>query len=142
MLHIEKVTIDPVHSVATPSSSASVDLAVLANYEKLQLDGESDLIVELIDLYLDDALRRVAVMQDSLASNNWASLKREAHTLRGSSGNLGALQMVLICEELEGMEFADLSPTIEVMLGCLVQELKRVNHVFLAERQRRLQCES
>jgi HPt (histidine-containing phosphotransfer) domain-containing protein len=116
-----------------------VDLAVLASYEKIQLDGEPDLIVELIDLYLEDAPRRVAVMRESLAKRNWLSVKREAHSLRGSSGNLGALQMALICDEIEGIESGDLFPSIEPLLSCLEQELEQVLHIFLAERQRRLQ---
>ena len=119
--------------------SNAVDLTVLRSYENIQLDGEPDLIVELIDLYLEDARCRLAVMKESLAKMNWLSLKREAHSLRGSSGNLGALQTALICDEIEGMKFADLSSSIEVLLGCLEQELERVNHVFLAERERRLQ---
>jgi len=139
MLSIAKVNFDAVHPGTPPSLRPGVDLTVLSNYEKLQLDGEPNLIVELIDLYLHDAQRRVAVMWESLAESNWASLKREAHTLRGSSGNLGALQTALICDEIEGMKFADLSSSIEVLLGCLEQELERVNHVFLAERERRLQ---
>ena len=65
-------------------------------------------------------------------------MKREAHSLRGSSGNLGALQMALICDEIEGLESGDPFP-IEALLGCLEQELERVLHIFLAERQRRLQ---
>ena len=117
----------------------AVDLDILRSYEKIQLDGEPDLIVELIDLYLEDARRRLAVMKLWLAKRNWLSLKREAHSLRGSSGNLGALQMVLICDEIEGLESTDLFPSIEALLGCLEQELEQVLHIFLAERQRRLQ---
>ena len=118
---------------------AAVDLDVLRSYEKIQLDGEPDLIVELIDLYLEDARRRLAIMKESLANRNWLSVKREAHSLRGSSGNLGALQMALICDEIEGMESPDLFPSIAALLGCLEQGLEQVLHIFLAERQRRLQ---
>ena len=63
MLPIEKVNFDAIHAGAPEIFRAAVDLAVLASYEKIQLDGEPDLIVELIDLYLEDAPRRVAVMQ-------------------------------------------------------------------------------
>ena len=117
---------------------AAVDLAVLRSYEAIQLDGEPDLIVELIDLYLEDARRRLAVMKLSLAKRNWLSVKREAHSLRGSSGNLGALQMALICDEIERLESRD-PFAIEALLGCLEQELEQVGHIFLAERQRRTQ---
>jgi HPt (histidine-containing phosphotransfer) domain-containing protein len=138
MLSIEKVNFDT-RAGAPENFRVAVDLAVLASYETIQIDGEPDLIVELIDLYLEDAQRRVAVMRESLAKRNWLSLKREVHSLRGSSGNLGALQMALICDEIEGIESGDLFPRIEALLSCLEQELERVIHIFLWERQRRLQ---
>ena len=139
MLPIEKVNFDAVHGGAPEVSRSAVDLAVLASYEKIQLDGEPDLIVELIDLYLEDAPRRVAVMQESLAKRDWLSVKREAHSLRGSSGNLGALRVARICDEIEGIESGNLFASIAALLNCLELELERVLHIFLAERQRRLQ---
>ena len=139
MLPIEKVHLEIPHRGAPEMFRAAVDLDVLRSYENIQLDAEPDLIVELIDLYLEDAHRRLAVMKESLAKRNWLSLKREAHSLRGSSGNLGALQMALICDEMEGLESRDPFPSIEALLGCLEQELEQVLNIFLAERQRRLQ---
>lgn len=139
MLPIEKVNFETIQRGAPEMFRAAVDLAVLRTYEKIQLAGEPDLIVELIDLYLEDASRRLGVMKLSLADRNWLSVKREAHSLRGSSGNLGALQMALICDEIEGLESRDPFPSIEALLGCLEQELEQVILIFLAERQRRLQ---
>ena len=139
MLPIEKVNFETIHRGAPEMFRAAVDLDVLRSYEKIQLDGEPDLIVELIDLYLEDARRRLTVMKESLAQRNWLSVKREAHSLRGSSGNLGALQMALICDEIEGLESGDLFPSTEALLACLEQELEQVLHIFLAERQRRSQ---
>jgi len=138
MLPIEKVNFDAIHAGVPEIFRASVDLAVLASYETVRLDGEPDLIVELIDLYLEDAPRRVAVMRESLAKRNWPSVKRAAHSLRGSSGNLGVLQIALICDEIEGIESGDPFPSIAALLSCLEQELEQVLQVFLAERQRRL----
>jgi HPt (histidine-containing phosphotransfer) domain-containing protein len=139
MLPIETVNFETDQQGVPEMFKTVVDLAVLRSYEKIQLDGEPDLIVELIDLYLEDARRRLNVMKESLTNRNWLSVKREAHSLRGSSGNLGALQMALICDQIEGLESPDLFPGIEALLGCLEEELEQVVHIFVAERQRRLQ---
>ena len=139
MFPVDKLNVDAIHAGAPEVFRAAVDLAVLHDFEKIQLDGEPDLIVELIDLYLEDAPRRVGVMRESLAKKNWLSVKREAHSLRGSSGNLGAFQMALICDEIEVIESGDPSPSVELLINCLEQELERVLHTFLAERHRRLQ---
>ncbi|MDQ2977545.1 MAG: Hpt domain-containing protein [Acidobacteriota bacterium] len=135
----DKLNVDAFRAGAPEVFRAAVDLAVLADFEKIQLDGEPDLIVELIDLYLEDAPRRVGVMRESLAKKNWLSVKREAHSLRGSSGNLGAFQVALICDEIEVIEYEDPSPSFEAIISCLEQELERVLETFLAERQRRMQ---
>ena len=138
MLSSDKVNFEIVHRDAPEMFRAAVDLDVLRSYEKIQIDGEPDLIVELIDLYVEDAPRRLAVMKLSLTETNWLSLKREAHSLRGSSGNLGASKMALICDEIEGLESRDPFP-VEALLSCLEQELEQVSNIFLAERQRRTQ---
>lgn len=140
MRSISKWNSDEVALVAPEIPSPSVDLATLTNFESLQVEGEPDLIVELIDLYVEDAPRRVAAIRESLAGRDWVSVKRGAHNLRGSSGNLGALRMARICDEIEGTEFVDLWSTIAALRRCmeLEAELKRVLRIFLAERQRRL----
>ena len=138
MLSSEKVNFETIHRDAPEIFRVAVDLDVLRSYEKIQIDGEPDLIVELIDLYMADAPPRLAVMKQSLTETNWLSLKREAHSLRGSSGNLGASKMALICDQIEGLESRD-PFAIEALLACLEQELHQVLQVFLAERQRRLQ---
>ena len=115
----------------------AVDLAVLASYETIQLDGEPDLIVELIDLYLDDAPRRMAALREAVVCKDLPEVKREFHSLKGSSGNLGALRIAQICQELEGIDPVEAWPSIEASLSCLDLELERVVHIFLAVRQTR-----
>jgi hypothetical protein len=46
----------------------AVDLATLATLEELQEEGEPNLIVEVIDLYLADVPRRLSALRASLAA--------------------------------------------------------------------------
>ena len=138
MVSPDKINLDGVNADDDETAGASVDLAVLSSYEEIQGTGQPDLIVELIDLYIKDAPRRLALMREALATRNWLSLKREAHSLRGSSGNLGILHVGPICNELERAASSDLSPGVELLLDGLEQELERVFCVLLAERQKRI----
>jgi HPt (histidine-containing phosphotransfer) domain-containing protein len=125
---------------AVPENSGdALDLSVLAAYEEIQIDDEPDLIVELIDLYLEDAPRRLSVMQELLDQENWQSIKREAHSLRGSSGNLGARKAAQICAEIERMESDDPRPNLAALIGRLEVSLNQAFELFLAERKRRSQ---
>jgi HPt (histidine-containing phosphotransfer) domain-containing protein len=139
MLSIEKVNPDANHGDATDLFRSSVDLTVLGDYENLQVSGEPDLIVELIDLYLEDAPVRVSIMRESQAKVDWISVKQQAHGLRGSSGSAGALQMALICENLEAATSGDVCTDIEDLMSRLELELNRTSNILLAERRRRLQ---
>lgn len=139
MLPIEKISSAALPAGAPDVFSAAVDMTVLRSYDEIQIAGEPDLIVELIDLYLEDVPRRMAVMRRSLADRSWLILKREAHSLRGSSGNLGALDMARICQEIEGVEAGARFPRTEALLSRLESELERVLFILRAERRRRLQ---
>lgn len=115
----------------------AVDLTVLGHLEQVQAEGESDLIVELIDLYLEDAPRRLANMSARLAEKDMLSLRREAHGLKGSSATLGAAPLSRLCEEVEQMSQDSSPEAIASLLKELGQEFACARQAFLIERQRR-----
>ena len=116
---------------------AAVDLAVLASYEEAQIEGEPDFVVELIDLYLDEVPRLFDSLHTAIQNNDSTTAKRAAHSLRGSSGNLGVLQMAAIAGELEHL--ANPSGTSATqLLQSLEIEFQRVKEILNAERQKRL----
>src|SRR5690242_12131111 len=85
----------------THTELAAVDLAVLASYEEAQIEGEPDFVVELIDLYLDEVPHLFDSLHTAIQNNDSTTAKRAAHSLRGSSGNLGILQIAALAGELE-----------------------------------------
>ena len=114
-----------------------VDMAVLNSLEDAQPEGNSDLVVELIDLYLKEAARLLTAVQEALDMRDPSAIKNAVHSLRGSSSSLGILQMAVICDELERTEFNDMFPIASELLICLKNEFSRVSQVLLSERQRR-----
>lgn len=129
----------PVASARTHvAPSEAVDMAMLASFEEAQIEDEPDLVVELIDLYLKDASAKVDALREALAKSDKALLRRLAHCLRGSSGNLGARRMAALCEELERINCDDLRRKAGELLTLLEQEFGRVGVIFAAERQRRM----
>jgi HPt (histidine-containing phosphotransfer) domain-containing protein len=115
----------------------AVDLAVLTSLEGAQMEGEPDIVVELMELYLEDASGKLAAMHEELNEKCGRSVGRLAHSLRGSSANLGARRVAALCEELERMGEGDPSCGGGVILSRLELELARVRRVFEAERLRR-----
>ncbi len=123
---------------APDTLSGAVDMAVLTSFEEAQGEGEPDLVVELIDLYLEDAPHRVAAIREALAKTDGQSLERAAHGLKGSSASLGAGQVAVLCEELELIAHDFSFQAVAVVVTRLEREFERVRQTFLAERQRRL----
>ncbi len=116
----------------------AVDMKVLNAFEELQPDDGSDLIVELIDLYLLAAAQRVTQIREASIATEWVLLTRVAHNLRGSSANLGVRKVAEICQKLEWMDRHDSPQTVAVQVGLLEYESARAGAALAAVRQGRL----
>lgn len=122
---------------AAPAPEA-VDMAALLSLEAAQVEGEPDLIVELIELYAEDTPRRVAAIRGALARRDWAALRRAAHGLKGSSASLGARRVAALCDELEALPGEDVDREGGALFTRLEQEVGRARLAFADERYRRL----
>lgn len=115
----------------------AVDVSVLRGFDAIQAGGEPDIVVELIDLYLEDAPRKLASMLEAAAGADEQSLKRAAHSLKGSSASLGAGQVASLCYELERAYCVDSSEQAAALLDRMGREMERARRAFEAERRRR-----
>jgi len=120
----------------TSTATNAVDLAVLASYEEAQIEGEPDFVVELIDLYLNEVPRLLDALRSAIENKDRALAKRTAHSLRGSSGNLGVLQIAALAGELEHLE-NPCSTNARELLQQLESEFRPVDEILSAERHRR-----
>ena len=62
---------------------------------------DAEFLVELIDVYLDDTPKRLDNLCAALAGGDLETLTREAHTLKSSSANVGAMSISAIAKEIE-----------------------------------------
>ena len=116
--------------------AASVDPAVLADL--WQLDDTGELLTTLITHFLDDTPQQLAVMQAALRELQAATLAETAHTLKGSSGNLGAGRMQQLCGELQTLGRANDLTTAGDRLARLGSEFTLVRTALLQEQNRLL----
>lgn len=116
----------------------ALDMAVLRSFEEIQAEGEPDLIVELIDLYLKDAPVKLASMQEAVAGEDAEGLRRAAHGLRGSSASIGAARVAALCEGLEhASRVASAGQEAAPLVEQLERELEDARRALEAERRRR-----
>ena len=116
----------------------AIDETVLAALAEAQDEGEPDLIVELIDLYLDDAPQWVAAIRAAVAQADVFALQRAAHTLKGSSGSMGVRQVAEICRLIEQMNCDASAASDVVLLDLLDREFERARAALRSLRDRRI----
>jgi HPt (histidine-containing phosphotransfer) domain-containing protein len=66
-----------------------------------RVDGDEDLIRELLVLFQEDSPKELLKAKQYLAEEEWQGLSRAAHTLRGSLRYLSMNSTARIAEELE-----------------------------------------
>ncbi len=82
------------------SQPRSVDPDVIENLKSL---GGIELLAELHRVFISTSETLVADLHKALASGNAPVVEEKAHSLKSSSGNMGALQLSEICLQLEKM---------------------------------------
>jgi two-component system sensor histidine kinase/response regulator len=107
-----------------------VDQAVLENLREL---GGSEMVSELVEMFFEDASSSLSALREAVEGGDVHSVERIAHTLKGSSGNMGAKRMAGLWSELEEVGASgDLSGVPE-LLEQLEEEFGRVRPVLEAE---------
>ena len=103
---------------------ASLDRAVLEGLRELEEDGEG--VGDLVDTFLDQAGTRIEELRSAVAAGDGDEVARVAHSLKGSSANLGARGMADMSAELEAMARGEGLAGAPELMAQLVAEFARV----------------
>ena len=83
----------------TPDTAPSDPL--LTRLQELEQETDFDFVIELIDIYIVETPKQIQAIASALAMQSLPSLMIAAHTLKGSSLNLGAKQLGALCLKIE-----------------------------------------
>ena len=78
-----------------------IDTEAIASLRDLNPGDGGAFLKEILGIYLEDTPKRLAELRTFLASGDAASFTRAAHTIKGSSANVGALALRGAAERLE-----------------------------------------
>jgi two-component system, sensor histidine kinase and response regulator len=78
-----------------------LDMSVVEELLSFSDDGDPELLLDLIQMFLDDGPEKVRAVQEGLAAGDFDQMERAAHSLKGSSGNLGARLLQDTCEKIQ-----------------------------------------
>jgi len=91
-----------------------------------RLDGDRGLFQELTKVFKDDCPRIVEKMRRAIVMHDAKSLEGFAHTLKGSSANLGALAVSHAAGEIERLAHAGSAESTSMEFRVLQREIERV----------------
>ena len=101
----------------------AVDARALAALRDLQGQGRPDLLAELMAIYLRDTPPRLAALHEAVVRADAEALRRAAHSIKGSSSQIGAVQVARLCADLE-----EQARTTD--MGGIAETLRRPDEAF------------
>ncbi len=84
-----------------PGVTNVLDMTVVDELIALCDDGDPELLIDLIGMFLDDTPGKIDSVLEGVRTGDLAKIERAAHSLKGSSGNLGARHLQDACEQLQ-----------------------------------------
>lgn len=84
--------------------------------------GDREFELELLQAFVEDAQERLKALADAVNQGNIEQIKRDAHHLKGASGNVGISAMQTVAAQLE----QSTSPDTLAQAKTLVEELQRL----------------
>jgi HPt (histidine-containing phosphotransfer) domain-containing protein len=119
------------------SASDPLNASRLAELDDLDYEGEPSIVVELIDDFLGSAPVSISALKEAQAALALEPAQRIAHTLRGSSRNIGADRMGALCSRIESLANEEALASAEPIIRDIETEFELARLALVAERAKR-----
>jgi len=118
---------EPATGITTDSgATGALDRVALLD----RVEGDMDLLGDIIELFKEDSVRQITAIREAIDRKQPDALRRAAHTLKGTCGNLGAVEAAATALELEKLAAAgDLSHAPE-SLQLLEEQIHRASKLL------------
>jgi HPt (histidine-containing phosphotransfer) domain-containing protein len=112
------------------------ETSLTARLDELERETDYEFVVELIDIYLTESPTLIEALGKHLAAKDLPNLTITAHTLKGSSKNLGANRFGEICYRFEELGRNGMLDTESVDLSNLKAEYELVKEALIRYKNR------
>ncbi|MBT3352014.1 MAG: transporter substrate-binding domain-containing protein, partial [Nitrospinaceae bacterium] len=134
---VEKKSVPPADpgppSALSAPSDEILDLEHLSAMAKLGEASGEDILKKLIDKFFSDTPQRLSSLKEVLAGGDAQALEQQAHSLKGSSANLGARRMAEVCERLEQSAHENRIEGAEELLAEVTQEYQHAKEALASK---------
>ena len=122
---------DPATPTAEPEPAPSGDDAARLDGERLSIlrdldDGDGALLASIVDEFTAEAHRQLDLLRAAIAEGDPHAVEQAAHSIKGSSANLGATRLAELTGQLEALGRARTFAGAATVLDDIEVELERV----------------
>jgi two-component system, sensor histidine kinase and response regulator len=109
------------------------------NYQTLEslrsmvIEGQHSLLQKVIRIYIERSPKLIETIRNSITLGDAAAMQGAAHSLKSTSGNLGAMRVLELCKELETMGRAGITENAIPLVPVLEDEYERVRGALVEE---------
>ena len=113
-----------------------IDLTVINGLRALREEGQPDPLAELVDLFLLDAPERIHRLRHGIAQSDIKAVQHAAHSLKGSSSNLGLLRLARLSGVLDKEAKVGHINHAETQVKAVAEEFEYVAELLRRKRDR------
>ena len=121
----------PPNSPSCESADPPLDPAVIDNIRALQQDSMPDILGELIQIYLSESEKLMQKLSQAVEQSDTDGIIKTAHTLKSSSGNMGAKTLTSLCSEIENRGKRRATKRIKDDYNRIILEYQRVQSALM-----------
>ena len=118
------------------TTTSAVDLARLTSLKEALGQENSPIMAELIAMFLTQAPRLLADIQENLNLDKVKDLHRAAHTLKANAAQFGAYKLEQLCAELEHLAQLETLENTSIIVAKAIEEYQQVKIVLETEEQK------
>ncbi len=115
------------------AGSPAVDPEIIEQLRFLEDEDQPNVVSELLSLFIAHAPPKLEALREALDNGDLAALKWVAHSLKGSSANVGARGMQQICDQLEHQIAPDALASARSLVSTLTDEFTIVEQALRAQ---------
>ena len=109
-----------------------LDMEVIEALRALEDEGAPGLFDELVELFLSDTPSRMRSLAEATAAGDMKAVEFNAHSLKSSCGNLGAIVLVDLFKEIERLGREEELEGVSVLVDRSNEEFSRVQAALSA----------
>jgi HPt (histidine-containing phosphotransfer) domain-containing protein len=118
-----------------PTTDNTSDNPLLTRLQELVQETDFEFVIELVDIYLNETPTQMQTIVKALDTQDHHMLTIAAHTLKGSSLNLGAKQLGAACFKLEELGRSGIPISASMNTKEIESEFEQVKAILLTFKQ-------